>query len=169
MAILLDYKYRSAWIPFLACIPVRAGLAHKRNLFMTHGVERPADSEEMYFTYYMSKVINNAIGLKLTKDVTRLCVAEPTSTDLALVGDIMKQSPNKGINIAIAPFSSTNFKNWSVDRYDEFMQRLNDKYKCNFYILGGESDIQKNINNSGGGKALRFKRQAKTDNYGYLA
>ena len=121
---------------------------------MTHGVERPADSEEMYFTYYMSKVINNAIGLKLTKDVTRLCVAEPTSTDLALVGDIMKHSPNKGINIAIAPFSSTNLKNWSVDRYDEFMQRLNDKYKCNFYILGGKGDIRKNIKNSWGGKAL---------------
>ena len=49
------------------------------------------------------------------------------------------------------------------------MQRLNDKYKCNFYILGGKSDIRKNIKNSGGGKALRFKRQAKTDNYGYLA
>lgn len=86
VAILLDFKYCSAWIPFLACIPIRAGLAHKRKLFMTHGVERPADSEEMYFTYYMSKVINNAIGLNLIKDVTRLCVAEPTSTDLALVG-----------------------------------------------------------------------------------
>lgn len=79
----------------------------------------------------------------------------------------MKQSPNKGINIAIAPFSSTYFKNWYVDRYDEFMQRLNDKYKYNFYILGGKGDIQKNIRNSGG--VLRFKRQAKTDNYGYLA
>ena len=161
VAILLDFKYRSAWIPFLACIPIRAGLAHKRNLFMTHGVERPADSEEMYFIYYMSKVINNAIGLKLTKDVTRLCVAEPTRTDLALVEDIMKHSPNKGINIAIAPFSSTNFKNWSVDRYDEFMQRLNDKYKCNFYILGGKGDIQKNIKNSGGVKLCDLRDKLK--------
>ncbi len=33
VAILLDFKYRSAWLPFLACIPVRAGLAHKRKLY----------------------------------------------------------------------------------------------------------------------------------------
>lgn len=157
VAILLDYKYRSAWLPFLACIPVRAGLAHKRKLFMTHAVERLADSEEIYFTKYMAKVIKNAIGLELTHDVTRLCVAEPTERDLADVENVMQSITDDKVKIAIAPFSSTRYKDWDIEKYDQFMTFLSTRYSCQFFILGGKNDSLKSFKISEGRTDLRGK------------
>lgn len=60
VALLLDFKYRSAVIPFLACIPVRAGLAHKRKIFMTHAIPLPKYDNEMYIIEYYKLMESNA-------------------------------------------------------------------------------------------------------------
>ena len=97
VAICLDFKYRSAVLPFLARISVRAGIAHKRKLFMTNAIERPDDSGTMYFSDYMAKVIRGVIGLELTHDATHLQVAPATVDDIASVDKVTQTShiPNK--------------------------------------------------------------------------
>lgn len=140
VAICLDFKYRSAVLPFFARIPVRAGIAHKRKLFMTHAIERPGDSEQMYFSDYMVKVIRETIGLELTHDATHLQVAPATVDDIAAVDRVMSAISAGKMKIAIAPFSSTPMKNWPVPYYEEFMAYLSAKYDCQFFILGGRGD-----------------------------
>lgn len=140
VALLLDFKYRSAVIPFLACIPVRAGLAHKRKLFMTHAIPLPKYDNEMYITEYMSNIIKDSIGLNITHDVTQLCVAEAMESDKWAVDNLLTgkwNSDSTTVKIAIAPFSSTHVKDWPVDYYSRFIQRLKEKMNCSFAILGG--------------------------------
>ena len=140
MALLLDFKCRSAVIPFLACIPVRAGLAHKRKLFMTHAIPLPKYDNEMYITEYMSNIIKDSIGLNITHDVTQLCVAEAMESDKWAVDNLLTgkwNSDSTTVKIAIAPFSSTHVKDWPVDYYSRFIQRLKEKMNCSFAILGG--------------------------------
>ena len=145
VAICLDFKYRSAVLPFLARIPVRAGIAHKRKLFMTNAIERPNDSETMYFSYYMANVIRETIGLDLTHDATHLQVAPATVNDVASVDQVFAGLPIGKMNIAIAPFSSTTMKNWPVSYYEDFMAYFTKKYDCQFFILGGSSDCNRSF------------------------
>ncbi|WP_415945549.1 glycosyltransferase family 9 protein [Selenomonas montiformis] len=110
VAICLDFKYRSAVLPFLARIPVRVGIAHKRKLFLTHPIDRTSRSENIYFTKYLSEVIEQGIGLKISTDVTRLDVAAATESDLTTVDCLMHDMDRAALKIAIAPFSSTPMK-----------------------------------------------------------
>ena len=71
VALCLDFKYRSALLPFLARIPIRAGLKHKRGIFMTHSVKFPPDKEGEYINEYMARIIENCIGFKIQHDLTR--------------------------------------------------------------------------------------------------
>ena len=97
----------------------------------------------------------------------RLCVSEPTKQDMVEIDKILAPIPSDKIKIAIAPFSSTEFKNWDVYKYDEFMSRLSVKYHCQFFILGGGSDASKEFKISGG--ANGFTRKTASDRYSHPA
>ena len=145
VAICLDFKYRSAVLPFLARIPVRVGIAHKRKLFLTHPVEREARSEEIYFTKYLAEVIEKGIGLKVTADVTRLDVAPATSEERNKIDCFMVRAHETEMKVAIAPFSSTTMKDWPVEYYKEFLDCVSMKYDCQFFLLGGEAEKAKDF------------------------
>ena len=145
VAICLDFKYRSAVLPFLARIPVRVGIAHKRKLFLTHPVDRTPRSENIYFTKYLSEVIEQGIGLKISTDVTRLDVAAATESDLTTVDRLMHDMDREALKIAIAPFSSTPMKDWPASYYREFMERISSKYRCHFYLIGGGDEKAKDF------------------------
>lgn len=142
-AICLDFKYRSAVIPFLARIPVRAGIAHKRKLFLSHAVERHPNSENMYFTKHLADVIHRAVGLQLTKDVTHLCVAAATAEDKKIADTCLPQQRGDTIRIAVAPFSSTTAKDWPIKYYKDFMEKLSQRANIEFILLGGPNDAAK--------------------------
>lgn len=135
VALCLDFKYRSALLPFLARIPVRAGLAHKRKLLLTHSVPRPPILEGEYFTEFIARILEMCIGLKIRHDMTRLCVAEATAADVAAVDKLLPVSD--AVTVAIAPFSSTVMKDWGVERYRAFMEGLSG---CRFVLIGGKKD-----------------------------
>ena len=142
-AICLDFKYRSAVVPFLARIPVRAGIAHKRKLFLTHAVERHPDSEKMYFTEHLVNVIERAVGLRLTQDPTHLYVAEATVSDKSEVDAVLGAKKENCIRIAVAPFSSTRVKDWPIGYYKTFMKELNKMTNVEFILLGASKDAKK--------------------------
>ena len=135
VALCLDFKYRSAVIPFLARIPVRAGLAHKRKIFLTHSVSRPPIQDGEYFTEFIARILEMCIGLKINHDMTRICVADATAADISAVNKILP--PSEKITVAIAPFSSTPMKDWGIERYKIFMENLRD---CRFVVIGGKKD-----------------------------
>lgn len=135
VALCLDFKYRSALIPFLARIPVRAGLAHKRKIFLTHSVPRPEIIDGEYFTEFIARILEMCIGLKISRDMTHLSVADATAADIAAVNEVLP--PSEKVTVAIAPFSSTPMKDWLPDRYKIFMENLRD---CRFVIIGGKKD-----------------------------
>jgi len=137
-------------IPFLARIPIRVGIAHKRKLFMTHAVERPLDSEKMYFGRYMAKVMRLAMGLHLDSEtVTHLHVASATVRDRM---DVEEQMPaaGGGMRIAVAPFTSTPMKNWPLAYYQEFFDALREHYHPQFFILGSVADAKKTVRDRSG-------------------
>lgn len=141
VALLLDFKYRSAFLPFLAMIPVRAGLRHKRGLFMTHGIDLPDYNYKYYITEYMAKILEDAVGLKLTADVTRLTVADATESDISAVNNLLSPLHKDKKFVAVAPFASNPVKNWNAERYYEFMTKLSDEY--DFVVIGGNDDADK--------------------------
>ena len=145
VAICLDFKYRSAFLPFLARIPVRVGITHKRKLFLTHPVDRTLRSESIYFTKYLSEVIEQGIGLKISADVTRLDVAPATEKDLTTVNRLMHDVDSTIMRIAIAPFSSTPMKDWPIRFYRDFMEQISAKYRCHFYLIGGGDEKSKDF------------------------
>jgi len=140
VALCLDFKYRSAVIPFFARIPVRAGIAHKRRLFMTHAVDRNPDHEKMYFAEHLADITRRAIGLNIEGDLSRLYVADAAPSDVAAVDEALRGFPMDGLRVAIAPFSSTTMKDWPMDRYTPFMAALTQKYHARFFIIGGPEE-----------------------------
>jgi len=144
VALCLDFKYRSALLPFLARIPIRAGLKHKRGLFMTHSVKFPPDKEGEYINEYMARIIYDCIGLKIHHDLTRLYVSDATPNDIDTVNKILPPAENF-LTIAIAPFSSSTLKDWSPECYKIFMDKLSEKYNCRYVLIGGKSDAAKNF------------------------
>lgn len=143
IALCLDFKYRSAVLPFLARIPVRAGITHKRRLFMTHPVSRHPRHEAMYFPDHLADIMQRAIGLELSGDLSRLHVAAATAADRARADEYLAPIPAGAPLVAIAPFSSTRMKDWPPERYAAFMAALGQRYGSRFLILGGPDDRER--------------------------
>lgn len=155
VALCLDFKYRSALIPFLARIPIRAGLRHKRKLFMTHSVPFPPDKDGEYLNEYMARIMEMCIGLKIHHDLTRLCVADATANDIETANKILPRDDT--LKIAIAPFSSSVIKDWLPAYYKIFMDKLSEKYNCRYILIGGKSDAEKDFYTPEGTIDLRGK------------
>ncbi len=144
VALCLDFKYKSALLPFLAMIPVRAGLTHKRKLFMSNSIALDeVESEQIYFNNYMAQVIEKCIGIKLQGDLTKLYVADATDAEKIAVDKILPRSEK--LTIAIAPFTSTLIKNLPIETYKAVMQKLRTTENCRFVLIGGKADAQKNF------------------------
>lgn len=142
VAICLDFKYRSAVIPFLARIPVRAGIAHKRKLFLTHPVDRNPQEENIYLPEHQADIMYRAIGLKLTGDLTHLYVAAAADRDKAHVDALLAGRDMRGPVVAIAPFSSTPAKDWPIAAYRGFMEKMAEKQEICYMVLGGKKDVR---------------------------
>ncbi len=147
-AFCLDFKYRSAVVPFFARIPIRAGLAHKRKLLMTHYVQPHSDSQNMYYTEHIADVIERSTGLKLTGDLSHIYVADAKPSDIEAVDRLLPrkkfigETGQKTIRVGIAPFTSTVVKDWPVERYKDLLERLETEGKeagisYEFILIGG--------------------------------
>ena len=147
VALCLDFKYRSAVIPFFARIPVRAGISHKRKIFLTDSVpitdNFSYESKNVYYNQFMALVMEKCIGLKLDGDLTRLYIADSTKETKAAVDKVLPVSDYP--TIAIAPFSSTLMKNYPPERYKIFIEKLRENFACRFVVIGGKSDVQKDF------------------------
>jgi lipopolysaccharide heptosyltransferase II len=137
VALCLDFKYRSAVLPFFAAIPVRAGLSHKRKLFLSHFIARDdKESEETYEPQNMANTIERTIGLKLDIDPHTLYVAPARVIDIKKADELLSGLVKNRMKIAIAPWASNDSKSWGFANYCELMESLNKNYLVDFVILG---------------------------------
>jgi ADP-heptose:LPS heptosyltransferase len=135
-AFCLDFKYRSAVMPFFARIPVRAGVAHKRKLFLTHPVPTDPHEPDFYEPQNFANIIERAVGLKIIGDFSRLYISPPTETVKKAVDGLLQPIHSQKIKVVIAPFTSCSAKNWMPERFAEFCKRVGDKYNVQFLIIG---------------------------------
>lgn len=106
---------------------------------MSHGIERPADSEEIYFSQYMAKVIKQSIGLDLKFDTTKLFVADSTEKDTSKIKAVIAELPKTAIKVVVAPFSSSPKKDFGPKRYGELFKQLIERYQTIEFLLIGSA------------------------------
>ena len=144
IAICLDFKYRSAVVPFLAAIPIRAGMAHKRKLFLSHPVDRDKNEELIYEAENFAGIIERSIGIKLKGDLHSLYVSPATEKEKGYVRNLLQAISPKKIKIAIAPFSSNKAKNWGLEKYEQLIEILKHEYDVEVLLLGSKRDKAEN-------------------------
>ncbi len=146
LALCLDFKYRTALMAYLARIPIRAGLRHKRKFFMTNPVERDLNYEMIYEPYNYSNIIKNSTGITLEGDLSRLHIGPVDEKDRIYADHLLQKhaiSSARGF-IAIAPFTSWAPKNWPLNYYNELIQRFKTKNPSYEIVLIGEAgDVTK--------------------------
>ena len=142
IAICLDFKYRSAVIPFLAAIPIRAGMKHKRKLFLTHYADRDKDEEKFYEPVNFAKIIEKTLNLKLNIDVEKLYISTTTDEEKEKVRQLMKPLNRSRKKIIFAPFSSNNAKDWPLERYITIMDKLTN-LGVEIILVGSKADRDK--------------------------
>lgn len=145
IALCLDFKYRSALLPFLARIPIRAGLRHKRGILLTHPVERDPWQERIYEPYNFANIIRRTVGIDLGNSLDQLFIGPATSACKEKVNALFRDLAfNKNnLIISIAPYSSTRKKDWPLDKYIGLVSLLKANYSCQVIVLGGAKDAGK--------------------------
>lgn len=145
IALFLDFTYRSAFLSFLARIPIRAGLRHKRGLFMTHPVAKSSMWQHRYESCNYADVIKESTGITLENDLTELYVPERTNQDISFVNGLLLQSGADGSKpiITIAPFTSWGPKNWPVERFIELIRKLNSDNEYHIALIGTAEDFER--------------------------
>ncbi len=143
IALCLDFKYRSAVMPFLAMVPIRAGLKHKRGLFMTHAVPRDPNEEAIYEPYNFANIIRNSIGIAINGDLTKLYVSPATQQEQENVDNLFKSITPAGKVVAIAPFTSAEHKDWPISYYQGLIDKLTAAGDCKVVVLGAANDAAK--------------------------
>lgn len=137
MALCLDFKYRSALVPFLAMIPIRAGVRHKRGLFLSHPIDSIFEDDK-YHPYNLAEVLFRSLGMKLTGDLSKLYLPRPTEQQIQNVDSLLNGVDNF---IAISPYSSDPRKDWPDENYSQIIMSLSEKYRV--LILGSAKDMGK--------------------------
>lgn len=141
-ALMLDFKYRSAVMPFFARIPVRAGIRYKRGLFMNYAVERDPQEVMHYEPKNFVGIIKRATGLEieLDEETARPYIAEASVSVKASVQKIFTSINPKNMVVAIAPYTSCEGKNWPAERFAELCQRFGERHAVQFLITGVRRD-----------------------------
>lgn len=145
IALCLDFKYRTAVMAFLAAIPIRAGLKHKRNLFMTHGIDKNQQWEKTYEPCNYANVIEESTGIKLGGDLETLYLPAIDKKDMQYVDDLLMTNGIKKDMpiIIISPFTSWEPKNWPVVYYQKLFSLLLKKYPHQIVLIGTKEDEER--------------------------
>ncbi|MBP2656494.1 MAG: rfaF 2 [Firmicutes bacterium] len=141
IALLIDFKYRSAVIAFLAGIPIRAGLNHKRSLFMTHTAPLKEGREHNYEPYNYADIIRDSTGIDLLGDFSKLYVPKRSPEDVNFVTKLLASKGIMGDKpiVTIAPFTAWSMKNWPTHRYIELIKKIKASYDCDIVLTGDDT------------------------------
>jgi heptosyltransferase-2 len=144
IAFCLDFKYRSAVLATLACIPIRVGFKRKRGLFLTHCVDDDPLEDETYQPIIFARMIKQCIGIDLGEDMNTLFIPSPNKDQVKKVDKIFQDiNAQNELLISVAPYSSTPEKDWPLEYYKQLFALLKEKYSCKIIVLGAPHDKSK--------------------------
>jgi lipopolysaccharide heptosyltransferase II len=138
LALLLDYSYRPAFLAYLAQIPARVGVNHKRASLLTHGIEEDPLLDEYYEPYNFANILKRGIGLDLvTDDLAKIDISPVSDADRHHVEQLLKSHGlGKKPYIAIAPFTAFAPKDWPLENYRNLIGQIQSKYHLPIVLLG---------------------------------
>lgn len=139
VALLFDLQYRPALLAFLARIPIRLGIAHKRKLWLTHSLPWQVHMDHIYEPYVFAEILQCTLGISIeTNKLDKLYFPPILASDEQAVANLLKEyglSPNEPY-IACSPMTALYLKNWPTEKWKELFERLYERYKVPVIIFG---------------------------------
>ena len=135
VAFILDGRYRSALMAFLAFVHKRVGPGRDFINIHTSGQELDLFEAQRYMD------VLKHIGIE-DNDLT-LMRPLPTSEEknhvTELISDIRKRAEKI---VTISPYSLSTLKDWAPEKYNQLIDKLHEN-DCEVIVVGGKSDMQK--------------------------
>jgi len=140
LAVILPRSFRSAFLIYMARIPIRIGYRDEgRSLFLTHGVRRTRELLHGHRIHYYQNLLG-PFGKKVEIPSPRIFLREEdrkwASRMLRELG-ILEEQPLIGMNPG-ATFGLA--KCWYPDRFGELGKRLADKWQTRILLFGKEEE-----------------------------
>lgn len=157
-ALFFDLQYRPALLSFLARVPLRIGLAHKRKAWLTHPVIWEKHMDHIYEPYAAAEVLQKTLGIEMPPAaLEQLHFAEATAEEKQAVETLLEEAGIKRGDpyVACSPLSALFLKDWPKDRWRELFSRLREEQRIPTVIFGSfgeknaEWDIPEVINLAG--------------------
>jgi heptosyltransferase II len=141
-ALILPVSFSSAFLPFLAGIPVRIGWSGEaRDLFLTHLIDRPNERKKHLVLEYID-LVQQAFGKTLVKETVRLSAPRLSGALKESAKFFGKSSPNKRW-IALAPGATYGLsKRWPLANWMDLVKLLLAEKKESLLILGGKEETE---------------------------
>ena len=145
LALMLDYSYRPAFLAYVAQIPIRVGVKHKRASLLSHGVEEDPLLDEYYEPYNFSNVLKRGIGLDLiTDDLEKIDISPGSNADKRHVERLLQ---SHGLDnehfVAVAPFTAFAPKDWPLDNYRILIHKIQSQFQLPVVLLGTQQHAER--------------------------
>lgn len=139
IALYLDLAYRPAMIGFLAGIPVRVGIEHKRKFWLSRKIKWQEYMDHTYEPYVLGDIVKEGLGINIShENLNRLYIASANETDCYDLDAKLSQNGIKTSEkyIVSSPTTAFYLKNWPLDSWNELYRRLYQNYGIKTVIFG---------------------------------
>jgi heptosyltransferase-2 len=140
LAIILPRSFRSAFLVYLARVPIRIGYQDEgRSLFLTHGILRKGEILHQHRIHYYEKLVDSVGKVEATPSPQIFLReedrgwAEETLKGLGFLDGRPLMGMNPGATYGLA-------KCWYPDRFGELGKRVAKKWKAGILIFGKKEE-----------------------------
>lgn len=139
IAIFLDLSYRPAMAAALAGIPIRAGIEHKRGLWLNRKIKWQEYMDHTYEPYVLWDIVKEALKIDTTKtNLEQLYIADSPVNAKLMLQQLMEDA---GLTagekyIVSSPITAYYLKNWPLDRWQELYCRIYRQYGYKTVLFG---------------------------------
>ncbi|WP_346353546.1 glycosyltransferase family 9 protein [Azotosporobacter soli] len=149
-AIFFDLQYRPTLLAFLARVPLRVGIAHKRKLWLTHATTWEKHLDHIYEPYASAELLKKTLGIDMkTTALEQLYFAEATEMEKIAVEKMLEEGGIKqGVAyVACSPLTALFLKDWPREKWRELFVRLYEEQGILTVVFGsfGEQNITWNM------------------------
>ncbi len=134
---------RGAYTSFLVCAPIRAALYYPglswRNRAFTHLVDPPQNNERVHSAAEQSLRIVREFGIKETTTIPKIHVSQKNKDKIIELINLEKIETERGF-ITINPFSRWSYKEWGIDKWQQLLSLLWEKYKMPTLVIGSSEE-----------------------------
>lgn len=156
---------RGAYVSLLSGAKIRAALYYKgidwRNRMFTHLAVPPETKERVFGAAEQSLKILRSFGIQETTSIPQIIVSNATRnrvTELLMSEKIVTE---KGY-VTINPFSRWSYKEWGIDKWQQIISFIRQKYKMPVLIMGSKEERVRADELISAGSSLAYNLAGKT-------